>query len=111
MLAAASPDFLKNALSGKDMYYVGIVPQLKETKIYVAFNSILHFLILDLCSGESDPDQLLCLHLPDYTSTEVGPVMSLLYYGEVWLCEAYVSVCQVQPIYPYLVLNYASAGP
>ena len=51
--------------------------------------------ITDMRTGECDTDQLLCIHLPDYTSTEVGPVMSLLYYGEVWLCEAYINVCQV----------------
>ncbi len=39
-------------------------------------------------------DGLLCLHLPDYTSQEVGPVLSLLYYGEIWLTEDYASVCQ-----------------
>jgi len=30
-------------------------------------------------------DHLVCLHLPDFTSFEVGHIMSLLYYGEVWL--------------------------
>lgn len=39
-------------------------------------------------------DELLCIHLPDYTADEVGPVMSLLYYGEIWITESYAQVCQ-----------------
>lgn len=41
-----------------------------------------------------DSDDLICLHLPDYTSIEVGPVMSLLYYGETWINESHAQVCQ-----------------
>ena len=28
---------------------------------------------------------MVCIHLPDYTSQQVSQLMSLLYYGEVWL--------------------------
>ena len=31
---------------------------------------------------------MVCLHLPDYTSEQVSHLMSLLYYGEVWLTMA-----------------------
>ena len=42
-----------------------------------------------------DPDDpMVCLHLPDYTSYEVGAILSLLYYGEVWLSPETVDVHQ-----------------
>lgn len=47
--------------------------------------------ILDVAASD---EELLCLHLPDYTSLEIGPVMSLLYYGEIWLSNSYATVCQ-----------------
>ena len=48
-------------------------------------------ILLDINNTE---DELLCLHLPDYTSAQVGPVMSLLYYGETWITESHAQVCQ-----------------
>jgi len=55
VLAAASPDLLR--------------PILKE---------------LEGVGNESGSD-MVCIHLPDYTSQQVSQLMSLLYYGEVWL--------------------------
>jgi len=37
-----------------------------------------------LQSEECD-DEMVCLHLPDYTSSCVASVLSLLYYGETWI--------------------------
>ena len=34
-----------------------------------------------------DSEELACVHLPDFASSEVGPVLSLLYYGEIWYDE------------------------
>ena len=67
---------------------------------YLNLNNDYYF-FLELRSGEGESDQLLCIHLPDYTSAEVGPVMSLLYYGEVWLCETYIRVYEVRIIGKY----------
>jgi hypothetical protein len=39
-------------------------------------------------------DDLICVHLPDFSSLEVGPVMSLLYFGEIWLSEACADSCR-----------------
>lgn len=39
-------------------------------------------------------DDLTCVHLPDFTSVEVGPVMSLIYFGELWMTELSVETCQ-----------------
>ena len=65
-------------------------------KIQVMFFRIIFKFSLDLRYAENgDSDQLLCIHLPDYTSAEVGPVMSLLYYGEVWLCDTYIGIYEV----------------
>merc|ERR1719334_1893848 len=38
----------------------------------------------NLQSDEVD-DEMVCLHLPDYSSTCVASVLSILYYGETWL--------------------------
>ena len=59
ILAAASPDFLKDLLLNANL-----------------------------------EDELICLHLPDYQSWEMGPIMSLIYYGEVWINEAFALDCQ-----------------
>ena len=59
ILAAASPDFLKELLLNANV-----------------------------------EDELICLHLPDYQSWEMGPIMSLIYYGEVWITEAFALDCQ-----------------
>jgi hypothetical protein len=48
----------------------------------------------DILLNVTSEDELICLHLPDYTSSQVGPVMSLLYYGEIWLSESYVDICE-----------------
>ena len=42
----------------------------------------------------ANEDDLICLHLPDYTSGEIGPIMSLLYYGETWISESYAQIGQ-----------------
>ena len=59
--------------------------------ILAAASSRLKEILLEVSSAE---DELICLHLPDYTSVEVGPVMSLLYYGETWITESCAQVCQ-----------------
>ena len=59
ILAAASPNYLKN-----------------------------------LMLNAASEDDLICLHLPDYTSNEIGPIMSLLYYGETWISESYAQIGQ-----------------
>jgi len=38
----------------------------------------------NLQSDEVD-DEMVCLHLPDFSSTCVASVLSILYYGETWL--------------------------
>ena len=53
----------------------------------------LKLLLLDATS-ESEGDELICLHLPDYSSSEMGPIMSLIYYGEVWITESFALDCQ-----------------
>ena len=59
ILAAASPNYLKN-----------------------------------LMLNAASEDDLICLHLPDFTSNEIGPIMSLLYYGETWITESYAQIGQ-----------------
>ena len=59
--------------------------------ILAAASTKLKEILLEVSSAE---EELICLHLPDYTSVEVGPVMSLLYYGETWITESCAQVCQ-----------------
>ena len=35
--------------------------------------------------GEENEEEMVCLQLPDYTSSCVASVLSILYYGETWL--------------------------
>ena len=35
--------------------------------------------------GEEGEEEMVCLQLPDYTSSCVASVLSILYYGETWL--------------------------
>ena len=74
------------------------------------FFRIIFKFSLDLRYAENgDSDQLLCIHLPDYTSAEVGPVMSLLYYGEVWLSDTYIGIYEVTIIvYSTIYIKYLS---
>ena len=76
--------------------------------ILAAASSRLKDILLEVSSAE---EELICLHLPDYTSVEVGPVMSLLYYGETWITESCAQVCQdilqvqIQPYFFNTVLQ------
>ena len=48
----------------------------------------------NLMLNAASEDDLICLHLPDFTSNEIGPIMSLLYYGETWITESYAQIGQ-----------------
>lgn len=37
--------------------------------------------------GDLTEDEMVCIHLPQYTSSSVASVLSILYYGETWLSE------------------------
>ena len=39
-------------------------------------------------------DEMICLHIPDYSSSCVASVLSILYYGETWITESCAQVCQ-----------------
>ena len=43
-----------------------------------------HLLGPNLQSDDSE-EEMVCLHLPDYTSACVASVLSILYYGETWI--------------------------
>ena len=47
-----------------------------------------------MLEDQDNSENLLCLHFPDYTSTEVGLIISLLYYGEVWISPERLPICQ-----------------
>lgn len=43
---------------------------------------------------EMADDDLACVDLPDFKSSEVGPILSLLYFGEIWVSKELASACR-----------------
>jgi len=43
------------------------------------------FLLAPNLQSDEVEDEMICLHLPDYSSSCVASVLSILYYGETWL--------------------------
>ena len=84
VLSAASPAFLKPALASDLLYILLPLTTFRQPKQwsthyrYVTRNENVQ--VSDL----GDSEELACVHLPDFASSEVGPVLSLLYYGEIW---------------------------
>ena len=54
----------------------------------------LQLRFFDFVPDASIDDDLVCVHLPDFSSFEVGPVMSLLYFGEIWMTETCAAIYQ-----------------
>ena len=52
--------------------------------------------------GEENEEEMVCLQLPDYTSSCVASVLSILYYGETWLESGDQEVATINSLLSHL---------
>ena len=52
--------------------------------------------------GEESEEEMVCLQLPDYTSSCVASVLSILYYGETWLESGDQEVATINSLLSHL---------